>query len=134
MKMFVYGTLREGTHYYEELVKPYIEEEKTEEGTLAFTNVGGGAIFRHGGVNELPGYYYELNMASDLAEMWKGLNEHESSPQHFRRILIGDDLIVYEWNFESRGYTEDDVMVKAADEYALRQEFMKGAKNGSAVS
>lgn len=132
MRLFVYGTLVKDTPYYDELVKPYIDEEKTETGVLPFTNVGGAAVFQFGGVNELPGYYYTINVGmKEFEKMIEGLDEHESSPRHFRLVALRGDLIVYEWNYESRGWTTEQVMGKAAEEMAIRQSFAVGKNNGN---
>lgn len=99
-QLFVWGTLKKGTHWYKTLVEPYIVEEETEETSIQFTRIGHAAIFRFGGVETMPGYVYTLNPDADLEEMWDGLDRHEGAPLHFRLITLENGWYVYEYNYD----------------------------------
>lgn len=99
-QLFVWGTLKKGTHWYDNLIKPYILEDKTEPAHIPFTRIGHAAIFRFGGIHDMDGYVYTLNPEADLEEMWKGLDFHESSPTHFRLITLENGWKTYEYNFD----------------------------------
>lgn len=99
-QLFVWGTLKKGTHWYKTLVEPYILEDKTVFAHIPFTRVGHAAIFRFGGKHQMDGYLYTLDPEADLKEMWNGLDAHEGSPTHFRLITLENGWLTYEYNFD----------------------------------